>query len=162
MKSLSTLEKEAIISNFEADPQRILNILLALQFESEEGYIDEETAKLVALHLHLSEARVYELLSYYAILKTEPQAKYVLKICNSTPCHYTGGEMVAAVLERLLEVPADQPTSDGLFMFHSIPCVGACDQSPVIKIKDTVFSQMTEEAIAQLLTDLRQGRYQSL
>ena len=90
MCALSLIEKEAIILENDADPQRILNILIELQFASEEGYIDQETAQLVAEHLHLTEARVYEIVSFYAILKTEPQAKYVLKICNSTPCHTPG------------------------------------------------------------------------
>ncbi|MBP2100348.1 NADH-quinone oxidoreductase subunit NuoE family protein [Enterococcus rivorum] len=162
MSSLSLAEKEAIILESDSDPQRILNILISIQFASEEGYIDEETARLVADRLHLSEARVYEILSFYSILKTEPQAKYVLKICDSTPCHYTGGTMVSTLLETVLGVPADQPTEDGLFMFHSIPCIGACDQSPVIKIKDTVFGNLTEEKICQLLEDLQNGRYQDL
>jgi NADH-quinone oxidoreductase subunit E len=30
--------------------------------------------------------------------------------------------MVAEVLETILEVPENQPTPDGLFMYHSIPC----------------------------------------
>ncbi|MBO0469740.1 NAD(P)H-dependent oxidoreductase subunit E [Enterococcus sp. DIV0242_7C1] len=159
---LSLKEKEAIIFENDSDPQRILNIFLDIQFASEEGYIDEETAKLVGSHLGLSEARVYELLSFYAILKTEPQAKYVLKICNSTPCLYTGGDMLAEVLETILEVPIDQATPDGLFMYHSIPCIGACDQGPVIKIKDTVFSDLTEEKVYQLIDDLRNGCYLEL
>ncbi len=33
-----------------------------------------------------------------------------------------------------------------LFMYHSIPCIGACDLGPVIKIKGhRFFSQLTEE-----------------
>lgn len=162
MKSLSISEKEAIIIENESDPQRILNILIAIQYASEEGYIDEETAKLVADRLHLSEARVYELLSFYAILKTEPQAKYVLKICNSTPCRFTGGRAISDVLESILEVPANQITVDGLFMYHDIPCVGACDQGPVIKIKDKVFTNLTEAKIYQLIDDLHHGRYLDL
>lgn len=162
MSSLSLAEKEAIILASDADPQRILTILLSLQFASEEGYIDEATAKLVAARLQLSVTRVYEILSFYSILKTEPQAKYVLKICDSTPCHYTGGRMVATVLQKILGVSADQATEDGLFMYHSIPCIGACDQSPVIKIKDTVFGNLTEEKIGQLLDELKQGHYQEL
>lgn len=162
MCALSLIEKEAIILENDADPQRILNILIELQFASEEGYIDQETAQLVAEHLHLTEARVYEIVSFYAILKTEPQAKYVLKICNSTPCHYTGGAMVAEVLETILEVPENQPTPDGLFMYHSIPCIGACDLGLVIKIKDTVFSQLTEEKIYQLIQHLQNDCYEGL
>ena len=147
MCALSLIEKEAIILENDADPQRILNILIELQFASEEGYIDQETAQLVAEHLHLTEARVYEI---------------VLKICNSTPCHYTGGAMVAEVLETILEVPENQPTPDGLFMYHSIPCIGACDLGPVIKIKDTVFSQLTEEKIYQLIQHLQNDCYEGL
>lgn len=162
MSSLSLSEKEAIILANDSDPQRILSILIAIQYDSEEGYIDEETAKLVADRLHLSQARVYEILSFYAILKTEPQAKYVLKICNSTPCLYTGGRMLSELLETILEVPADQPTPDGLFMYHSIPCIGACDQGPVIKIKDTVFGDLTEAKVYQLIDDLQNGCYQEL
>lgn len=39
MCALSLIEKEAIILENDADPQRILNILIELQFASEEGYI---------------------------------------------------------------------------------------------------------------------------
>lgn len=162
MSSLSLAEKEAIILANDSDPQRILNMLIAIQYGSEEGYIDEATAQLVGDHLHLSQARVYEILSFYAILKTEPQAKYVLKICNSTPCLFTGGTMLAEVLETILEVPADEPTPDGLFMYHSIPCIGACDKGPVIKIKDTVFADLTEAKVYQLIDDLQRGCYQEL
>ncbi|WP_086313760.1 NADH-quinone oxidoreductase subunit E [Enterococcus sp. 7F3_DIV0205] len=162
MSSLSLSEKEAIILENDSDPQRILNMLIAIQYASEEGYIDEETAKLVADRLHLSQARVYEILSFYAILKTEPQARYVLKICNSTPCLFTGGDRLAELLEMILEVPEGQPTPDGLFMYHSIPCIGACDQGPVIKIKDTVFGKLTEAKVYQLIDDLQSGRYQEL
>lgn len=162
MSSLSLSEKEAIILENDSDPQRILNMLIAIQYASEEGYIDEETAKLVADRLHLSQARVYEILSFYAILKTEPQARYVLKICNSTPCLFTGGDRLAELLEMILEVPEGQPTPDGLFMYHSIPCIGACDQGPVIKIKDTVFGKLTEAKVSQLIDDLQSGRYQEL
>ncbi len=162
MSSLSLAEKEAIILANDSDPQRILNMLIAIQYGSEEGYIDEATAQLVGDHLRLSQARVYEILSFYAILKTEPQAKYVLKICNSTPCLFTGGAMLAEVLETILEVPADEPTPDGLFMYHSIPCIGACDKGPVIKIKDTVFADLTEAKVYQLIDDLQRGCYQEL
>ena len=70
--------------------------------------------------------------------------------------------MVADVLETILEVPENQPTPDGLFMYHSIPCIGACDLGPVIKIKDTVFSQLTEEKIYQLIQHLQNDCYEGL
>ena len=47
-------------------------------------------------------------------------------------------------------------------MNHSIPCIGACDLGPVIKIKDTVFSQLTEEKIYQLIQHLQNDCYEGL
>lgn len=159
---LSLLEKENIILENKSDPQRILNILIQIQYATEEGYIDEETTKFVAEKLGVKETRVLEILSFYAILKTEPQARYVLKICNSAPCHFTNGETVVDILERILGVPVDEPTSDGLFMFHGIPCMGACHIGPSIKIKDKVFGDLTQEKVSQLINDLKNGIYKEL
>jgi len=134
-----------------------LGILIDLQFASEEGCIDKETAAMVAEELHMTETRVYEIVGYYAMLKDKPQAKYVLKICNSSPCHFSRSEEVCLTLEKKLGVPMGKTTDDGLFAYHYIPCVGACDIGPVIKIKDTVFGNLNDEIISALIDDLRRG-----
>lgn len=136
----------------------ILKILLDLQFASEEGYIDRETAALVAQELHMTQARVYELVSFYAMLKEKPQAKFVLKVCNSSPCHFSRSEEVMLSLEKKLGVSIGETTEDGLFACHYIPCVGACDRGPVVKIKDTVFGNLDDDKISALIDDLRGGK----
>lgn len=151
-------EKLRIIHQNGARQENILEILIDLQFASEEGYIDQETAALIAQELHMSETRVYELVSYYAMLRDKPQAKFVLKICNSSPCHFSRSEEVALSLEKKLGTPMGKVTDDGLFAYHYIPCVGACDIGPVIKIKDTVFGNLTDEKISSLIDDLRSGK----
>lgn len=160
--SLTLEQKEDIILQNESDPQRILNILVEIQYASDEGYIDEETAKLVADKLNLSENHVYEVLSFYAILKTKPQARYVIKICKSVPCKYTGAEKIDEMLEAVLGVSSDVPTEDGLFMYHGIPCIGACGRGPAIKIKDRVFTDLTKGDLTQLVNDLKNGQYKDL
>jgi len=151
-------ERLRIIRQSEAKPENILEILINLQFNSEEGYIDRETAAIVAQELHMAETRVYEIISYYAMLKDKPEAKYVLKICNSTPCHFSRSEEVCLSLKRKLGVPMGETTEDGLFSYHYIPCVGACDMGPVIKIKDTVFGNLSDEKISSLIDDLRSDK----
>lgn len=162
MANITTDEKIAIINRYHANPEQALNILIDLQFTSSDGYIDQATAQLVAEHLGVTETRIYEMVSFYAILKEEPQARYVMKICNSAPCHFSGEQIVSHELEELLDIQEDQMTNDGMFMYHSIPCVGACAQAPFIKIKDRVFANLTADDIAQLISDLRAGRYPEL
>ncbi len=151
-------EKLRIIRQDRKKQENILEILIDLQFASEDGYIDRETAALVAKELHMTETRVYEIVSYYAMLKDKPQAKYVLKICNSSPCHFSRSEEVALSLEKKLGVPMGKTTDDGLFAYHYIPCVGACDIGPVIKIKDTVFGNLSDEKVSSLIDDLRRDK----
>ncbi|MFT4106950.1 MAG: NAD(P)H-dependent oxidoreductase subunit E [Lacrimispora sp.] len=151
-------EKLRIIRQDRKEQENILEILIDLQFASEGGYIDQETAALVAKELHMTETRVYEIVSYYAMLKDKPQAKYVLKICNSSPCHFSRSEEVALSLEKKLGVPMGKTTDDGLFAYHYIPCVGACDIGPVIKIKDTVFGNLSDEKVSSLIDDLRRDK----
>lgn len=137
--------------------ENILEILIDLQFASKEGYIDAGTAALVAQELHMSETRVYEIVSYYAMLKEKPQAKFVLKVCNSSPCHFSRSKEIVISLEKKLGVPIGKTTDDGLFAYHYIPCVGACEIGPVVKIKDTVFGNLDDEKISSLIDDLRSG-----
>ncbi|MEL7609192.1 MAG: NAD(P)H-dependent oxidoreductase subunit E [Bacillota bacterium] len=137
--------------------ENILGMLLDLQAASPDNFVDRETAALLADRLKMSETRVYELIAFYAMLNTKPQARYILEVCNSSPCRFTKSALVAAALERLLGVKLGESTSDGLFAYHYVPCVGACDIGPVIKVRDTVFGNLDDEKIARLIDGLRDG-----
>ena len=140
--------------------ENILGMLLDLQAASPDNCVDRATALKLADRLRMSETRVFELLSFYAMLNTRPQAHYVLEICNSSPCHFTKAAGVAATLERLLGVKLGENTQDGLFAYRYVPCVGACDIGPVIKVHDTVFGNLDDEKIARLIDGLRDGSVQ--
>jgi len=156
--NLSAEKRQQIIDKKRSGGQeRILEILLDMQFASEGGYIDKETADIVAKELGLSKTRVYEIVSYYAMLRDKPHAKYVLGVCNSSPCHFSKSEEIAAKLEKILGVKPAVPTADGMFMYYYIPCVGACNRGPVIKLRDNVFGNLTDEKIETLIKGLKEG-----
>ena len=89
---LTAEEKRAIIRDNGGDKEHLLAILYELQNASGYNYIDEETAALVAEEVGMNPTRVYDIITFYAMLKTEPKARYVLKVCNSTPCHFSRSE----------------------------------------------------------------------
>lgn len=135
----------------------ILKILLDLQYTSEEGYIDQDTANLVAKELNMTQTRVYEIISYYAMLESKPTSKFVIQVCNSSPCHFSGAKKITDILEKKLGVSINKSTPDGLFSYCYMPCTGACDIGPVIKIKDTLFGDLTEDKVNTLIDDLTNG-----
>ncbi|MCL2492437.1 MAG: NAD(P)H-dependent oxidoreductase subunit E [Clostridiales bacterium] len=138
--------------------ENLLDTLLARQNASKEGYLDREAIAAVAEEFAMPETRVFEIASYYAMLEIEPQAKYVLEICNSTPCYFSKSNEVAAWVEGELDVKPGDVTGDGLFSWHYTPCVGACDIGPVIKVRDTVYGDLTKETVHALIQDLRNAK----
>lgn len=155
---MATFEQiDAIIEKNGGTRENILGMLLDIQSASEDGCVDRDAAVKLAQRLHMSETRVYELVGFYAMLSDKPQAKYVLEICNSAPCRFTKSDEVAASIQRLLGIQPGQSTGDNLFAVKFVPCVGACDSGPVIKVKDTVFGNLNDEKIEQLITGLRDG-----
>ena len=151
-------EKLAIIEEHGGSQENILDILLALQAASEDGYIDRQTTTIVAKRLAMPETKVFEVASFYAMLKTSAQAKYVFQVCNSTPCFFSKADEVAAWLGDTLGVNIGEVTSDGLFSYVYTPCVGACEIGPVIKIQDTVYGDLTEAKVKGLIEDIKSGK----
>lgn len=156
-KTLTDDQKKEIIHKNGGRKENILAILLDLQSASPDGYVDLQTAALVAGELDITESRVYEIASYYAMLQIRPQARYVLEVCNSSPCRFSKSEAVVHILEQELDIGVGQSTSDGLFALRFTPCVGACDSGPVIKIGDAVYGNLDEKKIRSIIAGLRAG-----
>lgn len=148
-------EKKEIIYSNGANTEQVLKILLELQDKSDKSYIDEETAKLVADEVGLSLTEIYNLLTFYAMLETKPMGKYIIEICNSTPCYYTKSTEVAEIIEKELGIKVGETTEDGLYSLVYTPCVGACDIGPVIKIKSEIYGNLTEDRIKSIIANLK-------
>jgi NADH-quinone oxidoreductase subunit E len=155
---LSKKEKIALIKYNGGTKEDILNILLELQKASPKGCIDDDTAKLVADFLSMPYTEVCRIVSFYGMLESETQAKFVFKICSSTPCYFTKATDIVVFFEKELGVKMGEITEDGLFSYHFIPCVGACDIGPVVMLKDAVYGNLTADFLRDLINDLRSGK----
>ncbi len=154
---LSKDEKLEIIHAMGADAEHVLAILIDLQYKSDKSYIDEETAELVAKETGISLTRIYDILTFYAMLHAKPSGKYVIEVCNSAPCYYNKSTQVAEILEAELGIKMGETSEDKMFSLHYTPCVGMCEIGPIIKIKDKIFGHLTPEKIKEIIKDLRGG-----
>lgn len=155
MRTLTTEEKRAVIRECSGRQENVLDILLTLQDAAPGHCIDEETAALVASELRMSEAKVYEIITFYAMLRDKPAAEHILEICNSTPCHFTKSDELAGLLEQELGIRMGEATADGKFALRFTPCVGACDIGPVIKVGERVYGRLDPDKVRALLAELR-------
>ena len=49
-------------------------------------------------------------------------------------------------------------TTDGLFSWIEVECLGACCNAPMVQINDDYYEDLTSESFASLLDDLAMGR----
>ncbi|NTU89571.1 MAG: NAD(P)H-dependent oxidoreductase subunit E, partial [Actinobacteria bacterium] len=86
LQDMTGEEKAELVNRFDVERTNLLSVLLDLQSLSYQNYIDEETAVLVAKAAGIALSELYEVLSFYAMLSTEPRGRYVVEVCRCTPC----------------------------------------------------------------------------
>ena len=122
-------------------------------------YLPEEMLCYIAQKLHLSEAKVYGVATFYENFSLEPKGKYVIKICDGTACHVRQSTTILEEIRGILGVTAAKPTTDDMmFTVETVSCMGACGLAPVCTVNDVVHPAMTPEKARELIQELREGR----
>src|SRR5690606_21962628 len=58
--------------------------------QDELGWVPPAGIDLLVAELGVTRARVHEVLSFYTMFRTEPQADHVLQVCHNISCHVMG------------------------------------------------------------------------
>lgn len=119
------------------------------------GYLPEEAMKRIALGLGLSLSRVYGVATFYSLFYTEPKGQYIVRVCESAPCHVQGAQEVIDALVRELGVAFGETTPDGRFTLEKVSCLGVCGVAPAVMINDRVYGNLTPETVLAVLEEYR-------
>jgi len=143
-----------VIRTFDADQGNLIPILHALQDRF--GYLTSEAMEEVADWLSISASEVYGTATFYTLFATKPLGRYVIRLCDSTPCHIEGSKSIRKAMEENLKVCAGQTTKDGLFSLEIVSCFGLCGVAPAIMVDEDVYGNLTTESIPQILAKYRE------
>lgn len=143
-----------VVAKYGARSDALLLILHELQAET--NYLPEEALREVALALDIPLAKVYGVVTFYSMYSVKPRGKYVIRICESAPCHIMGAQDVIAAMEEALGIKMGETTKDGLFTLEFTSCLGVCGVAPAVMINDTVHGNLTPEAVKAILAEYRE------
>ena len=150
-----TAKIDQVLKAHNQDPTQLLGILLDVQDCIEQNYVPEAAAFYIAEKLPVKLSVIYDCLTFYSSLSDQPRAKYPIQICNSIVCHVNDAASVATAFQEILGIEIGETTYDGKFTLESVPCFGACDQAPAVRIKGKVYGHLdTREKIQQLIAQL--------
>lgn len=146
---------DEIVVLHDSDPHELIPILLELQQAVERKYIPIPASLYVAEKLGLKPTQVYDVISFYTALHAEPRAQYPLEVCDSAPCRVNDADALVDTLKRLLNLELGDVTYDGRFSIEKVPCFGACDVAPAVRVNGVVYGSLnSEEAILAMLRQL--------
>lgn len=84
------------------------------------------------------------------MFSTAKRGKYVIRICESAPCHVAGAAEVVAALEKELGVKMGESTADGLLAWN-LRSVGQCQATPVITINGEPYLDVAPAQISGII-----------
>ncbi|MDR0447895.1 MAG: NAD(P)H-dependent oxidoreductase subunit E [Treponema sp.] len=146
-----------IMNGYGNDPQQLISVLLDIQTESGNNSVEQKWAVLVSRVLGVPLSKIYDVLTFYAMFSTKSRGEYVIEICQSTPCHFTGTGKVTEWFEAAAEIKVGETTGDGMISLFRTSCIGYCDIGPAVKIGDNVFGNLTEEKVKALVKCCREN-----
>jgi NADH:ubiquinone oxidoreductase subunit F (NADH-binding)/NADH:ubiquinone oxidoreductase subunit E len=122
------------------------------------NWLPMEALQLVSRGFDLPYPYLYGVLSFYTMFAVQPRGKYIIRLCESPPCHIMGAESLQEVLEQELGVHVGETTADGLFTLEHTACLGVCEVAPVMQVNEVVHGRLTGDRVKQILADYRAGK----
>jgi NADH-quinone oxidoreductase subunit E len=125
--------------------------------EQHDGWLPKPAINYVAEMLGMAPIRVMEVATFYTMFNLAPVGKYFIQLCGTTPCLLRGSDALVEVLKKRVG-DQNHVTSDGLFSWLEVECLGACANAPMVQINKDYFEDLTAEKFETLLDDLEAGR----
>ena len=122
------------------------------------NWLPLEALKLISEGMDIPYAYLYGVMSFYTMFSPTPRGKYIIRMCESPPCHILGADSLLEVLKSELGIRVGETTSDGLFTLEHTACLGVCEVSPAMQINEVVFGRLTAERLKNIISDYRAGK----
>jgi NADH:ubiquinone oxidoreductase subunit F (NADH-binding)/NADH:ubiquinone oxidoreductase subunit E len=147
---------QAVIARRRATPGNLLPVLQEAQEIM--GYLPVPLLDAMAADLKVPGSDIFGTMSFYSMFTWKPKGKYVVRMCQSPPCHVNGAGNMLQALQEELGVQVGQTTADGWFTLELSACLGVCEVAPAMQINEVVHGNLTREKIRQVLSDYRAGK----
>lgn len=144
-----TPELLEFVSRWQNQPGNLIMILHRVQ--KHYGYLPKDVIHELAQLLHITEAKIYGVATFYHFFKLEKPGRHIISICTGTACYLKGAGEIIDELQRTLQIGLGQVTQDEKFSMEEVRCLGCCGLAPVIAIDGQVFGRVNPKQIKGIL-----------
>jgi NADH-quinone oxidoreductase subunit E len=150
---------DSVIQEWGAKPGSIIPILQGVQ--EKYNYLPMVIFPYIAKKLHVSEARIYGVATFYENFSLEAKGKFIIKVCDGTACHVRKSVPNLERFRKELGLSEKKVTTDDLgFTVQTVACLGACSLAPALMVSssgapDKVHANVTPDQVSEIIKELR-------
>ena len=138
-------------------PQPRSAVMPALDLAHEElGHLTPEAMSEVAEALELDPGYVEGVATFYSLFHLAPIGKHRFYVCTNLSCALRGADEIVDRVKKEIGVgSSDQVSSDGLFSYEEVECLGACEYAPMMRLDHRYYYDLTTEKVDALVAERR-------
>ena len=155
MSTLSAHLIDEIKALPERYPQPRSAVMPALDLAQEEiGYLTPEAMSEVAVALQLDPGYVEGVATFYTLFHLQPIGRHRFYVCTNLSCSLRGSDEIVDHVRGAIGVKeAGEISSDGLFSYEEVECLGACEFAPMMRLDHQYHYDLTAEKIDALVAE---------
>ena len=146
--------KEIITSNGNTR-ENLLKILHDIQNQNPKNYIDKDSVIELSKEMNIPISEIMGAASFYSMFSFTPRGKYVIRVCDSPPCHLLGAQNIFHIIETKLGIKEGETTKDGLFTLEGTSCLGICGVAPAMMINEEAYGNLNKEKVYKILEQIQ-------
>ncbi len=141
-------------------PQPRSAVMPALDLAQEElGHLTAEAMTEVAAALSLDAGYVEGVATFYSLFHLQPTGKHHFYICTNLSCMLRGSADVVSRFQELTGVKEPgEVSSDGMFSYQEVECLGACEYAPMMRLDHRYHYDLTRARLDSIVNDCRLPR----
>jgi len=137
------------VDMYHAKKEELIPILMKVNQDL--GYIPKVVMAHISSRLNIPQSHINSVASFYHMFFTKQTGRHVIKMCESAPCHVSGGREVFNTLKENLGISPGETTKDDKWTFITTSCLGVCAVAPVMMVDEDIYGNLTPEQIPDIL-----------
>jgi NADH-quinone oxidoreductase subunit F len=148
---ITTEDIKGVIEKRGSAKEHLMFILRDLENLSGKNQLGIDVLRKVAEMTNIPKSAIAGFVGFYTMFKTNPRARFIIRVCKSGPCHVMGARTIFDAIELNLGIMPGKATPDGLFYLEKCECLGVCSVAPAMMINYDIHGNLTEKKIKQIL-----------
>jgi len=153
-------ELEPVIEHYNGTKGNLITILQKAQ--SIYGYLPKPILKFISQTTGVKPSKIYGVATFYTQFRLKPVGENLIMLCQGTACHVNGSAKIERAIVDELGIHDGETTSDNLFTFNNVACLGCCSLAPVMMIGTETYANLTPDKTKEILREIRDSKVQEV